>query len=193
MVRSGYNMKVMTHFHLAKLSLKNIKEKYPEKFSLKMFYLGTIMADCCWLPYTNPHFHKKSRNYVEKKLDSLLKKTKFSLYDSLQFGIIIHYICDFCCHVHSTGGIGNAVDHVMYERRIQKYLLSNISKISDKIKIKACKNTQDIKDMITRQVIKYKNGSQSFMWDIDNCIEICTNVCDSVFKSFNVKMQSIPV
>lgn len=182
-------MKVRTHFHLAKLSLKNIKEKYPEKFSLKMFYLGTILADCCWLPYTNPHFYKKSNGYVEKKLDSLLNKKKFSAYDSLQFGIIIHYICDFCCHSHITGGIGNAVDHVVYERKIQKYLLNNISKMSEMIKTNVCHNTMEIKDMISRHVSKYKNGSHSFKWDIDNCIEICTNVCDSVFRAFNIKNQ----
>ena len=66
-------MKVRTHFHLAKLSLRNLKPFYPKNFSINMFYFGTILADCCWLAYTNPHFYKKSDKYVEEKLDDLLE------------------------------------------------------------------------------------------------------------------------
>lgn len=122
-------MKVRTHFHLAKLSLRNLKPFYPKNFSINMFYFGTILADCCWLAYTNPHFYKKSDKYVEEKLDDLLETKEFNWYNSLQLGIIIHYLCDFCCYSHITDSIGNVNEHMAYERKIQKYLLNNIKNL----------------------------------------------------------------
>ena len=155
-------MKVRTHFHLAKLALKNIKTKYPKDFSLNMFYIGTIIADCSWLPYTNP-----------------------------QFGIIIHYLCDFCCYSHISGGIGDVGDHIIYERKIQKYLLDNISKISKMIVSKSYNNTQELKKFINSQIAKYKEGKHSFMWDIENSIEISSIVCSAVFDKYNLKGKVI--
>ena len=184
-------MKVRTHFHLAKLALKNIKTKYPKDFSLNMFYIGTIIADCSWLPYTNPHFHKKSFKYVEDKLEKLINKRKFNAYNSLQFGIIIHYLCDFCCYSHISGGIGDVGDHIIYERKIQKYLLHNISKISKMIVSKSYNNTQELKKFINSQIAKYKEGKHSFMWDIENSIEISSIVCSAVFDKYNLKGKVI--
>ena len=170
-------MKVRTHFHLAKLALKNIKTKYPKDFSR--------------LPYTNPHFHKKSFKYVEDKLEKLINKRKFNAYNSLQFGIIIHYLCDFCCYSHISGGIGDVGDHIIYERKIQKYLLDNISKISKMIVSKSYNNTQELKKFINSQIAKYKEGKHSFMWDIENSIEISSIVCSAVFDKYNLKGKVI--
>ena len=176
-------MKVRTHFHLAKLSLKENSIKFPKSFSHTMFYLGTIIADCCWLPYTNPHFHSKSFNYVEKKLDYLFETRKCNAYTSLQLGIIIHYLCDFCCYSHISGGIGNVNEHLLYERKIQKYLLNNLSNLHNKIKgNNPIKSINNLKDIIKINLSKYKKGAPSFSWDIDNSIQISSLVCLSFFE-----------
>lgn len=182
-------MKVRTHFHLAKLSLKNLKSLYPEKFSSNMFYLGTILADCSWLAYTNPHFYKRSFKYVEKKLDSILKKEEFNWYNSLQFGIVIHYLCDFCCYSHITDRIGNVNDHMIYERKIQRYLLDNLTNIKTYRNRKNKNKFKDIKIIINNQISKYRNGKPSFRWDIENCLEMSTDVCETVFYIFKRKKE----
>ncbi|WP_294394715.1 zinc dependent phospholipase C family protein [uncultured Clostridium sp.] len=188
-------MKVRTHFHLAKLSLSNIKSSYPENFSLNMFYLGTILADCCWLTYTNPHFYKKSEKYVEKKLDLLLEKDRFNWYNSLQLGIVIHYLCDFCCYSHITDKVGNINDHMIYERKIQKYLLENMTIFNGQHKNKNSRRIYDLQKIIEKQILKYRKGRQCFKWDIQNCIEMSSNVCEVIFRKFENKelCRKIPV
>lgn len=188
-------MKVRTHFHLAKLSLKNIKSSYPQNFSLNMFYLGNILADCSWLAYTNPHFYKKSDKYVEKKLDSLLEKDEFNWYNSLQLGIVIHYLCDFCCYSHITDKVGSINEHMIYERKIQKYLLENMKSFNIPERKKNTKRIHDLKNIIKNQIIKYRKGKHCFKWDIQNCIEMSSNVCEFIFRSFKKKelCRRIPV
>ncbi len=180
-------MKVRTHFHLAKLSLHNLKSCFPENFSLNMFYLGTIIADCCWLAYTNPHFYKKSDKYIEKKLDNLLEKEKLNAYNSLQLGIIIHYLCDFCCYSHINDSIGNVNEHMVYERGIQKYLLSNLKSFKIPGGKKNKKKFKDLKAIISTQVFKYRKGKHSFKWDIQNSVEMSSYVCEEVFRKFKNK------
>lgn len=180
-------MKVRTHFHLAKLSLGNLKQFYPKKFSIKMFYFGTILADCCWLVYTNPHFYKRSDKYVEEKLDTLLEKAEFNWYTSIQLGIIIHYLCDFCCYSHITDSIGNVSEHMSYEREIQKYLLKNIKTLKVPKRKKNNKTIKELKSRIKSQILKYRKGKHCFKWDIQNCIEMSSDVCEVIFMQFKNK------
>lgn len=177
-------MKVRTHFHLAKLSLRNLKPFYPKNFSINMFYFGTILADCCWLAYTNPHFYKKSDKYVEEKLDDLLETKEFNWYNSLQLGIIIHYLCDFCCYSHITDSIGNVNEHMAYERKIQKYLLNNIKNLKTPKRKTNKKTIKELKSRIKSQILKYRKGKHCFIWDIQNCIEMSSDVCEVIFMQF---------
>ena len=71
----------------------------------------------------------------------------------------------------------------------EKYLLNNISKISKKIISKSYDDTQELKKFINSQVLKYKKGRHSFMWDIENSIEISSNVCSAVFNACNLNKK----
>ena len=155
-------MKVRTHFHLAKLSLRNLKPFYP----------------------TNPHFYKKSDKYVEEKLDDLLETKEFNWYNSLQLGIIIHYLCDFCCYSHITDSIGNVNEHMAYERKIQKYLLNNIKNLKTPKRKTNKKTIKELKSRIKSQILKYRKGKHCFRWDIQNCIEMSSDVCEVIFMQF---------
>ena len=183
-------MKVRTHFHLAKLSLKHISSNIPKGFNKNLFYFGTILADCCHLPFTNPHYIDSSYSFIKDKIKKISKKKSFTYYDSLELGIIIHYICDFCCYSHITGGIGNPNKHMLYERQIQRYLLKNINSFNKNFNISSLyKDENSNTTSKVRQLIKfvcyqlniYRKGNHSFQWDIVNSIIISSKVLETLF------------
>ena len=126
-------MKVKTHVKLAELSLiKNINT-IPKGFSKFMFNFGLVMVDQSWLVTTHPHYMQKSLEYINKKIEELLSVKKFNAYYSMQLGIVVHYLCDFCCNSHISGSIGNISYHLKYERELQKHLFKNFDILKNKI------------------------------------------------------------
>lgn len=196
-------MKVRTHYLLAKLSLNNLSNDIPEKFNKTFFYLGTIIADCCLLPFTNPHYFNDSFAYVNKSIYKLSKERSFSNINSLKLGIIIHYLCDFCCHSHINDCIGNPNNHMLYERRIQKYLIKNIENYKNNFNVislyKANKNSLSSSE--TRKLVKfidfhvnaYRKGVPSFEWDITSSLIVSKRICDKFFEMFNNKEYKEPI
>lgn len=183
------NMKIRTHINLAKLSLMSRERDYPPNFSFIFFYFGTIIADLCWLPYIHPHFFSKSEKYIYNKIEKLISRKNFSIYESIQLGIINHYICDFCCYVHITGDVGRVDKHVIYEHNINEYLLKNFEEFRKEDFIRDAINYDNafIKKFIKDEVLKYKEGQHSYDWDIVNAIKINSIVCESILSFFLVQ------
>jgi hypothetical protein len=181
-------MKVRTHMNLGKLILLKNSHKLPEGFSTFMFNFGLIMVDQSWLVKTHPHFAQKSLSYIQNKIKSLLLNTKFNAYSSMQLGVVIHYLCDFCCFVHKDGTIGNINEHLKYERNLQKHLLNNFSKLKEKYVHKYCNhnilssNLSEINNFINTKLLKYRQGDMSYDWDIENCIELSSTVCSLILS-----------
>lgn len=183
-------MKVNTHVKLAELSLIKHNNIIPKGFSKFMFNFGLIMVDQSWLVKTHPHYMKKSFEYINKKIENLLSLKKFNAYSSIQLGIIVHYLCDFCCHSHISGSIGNISYHLKYERELQKYLFKNFHIIKNRLHNNSDKanliahDIASIKNKLHDILTNYAKGEKSYIWDITNCIEISSFICSAIF-SFN--------
>lgn len=182
-------MKVKTHVKLAELSLIKNLNIVPVGFNKFMFNFGLIMVDQSWHIKTHPHYAQKSLEYIHGKIEELLSVKKFNGYYSMQLGIVIHYLCDFCCNSHITGSIGNITYHVKYEYELQKYLLKNYDNFKEQIKNKSSNinfnlnNIAAIKECIKNTLNNYRCGEASYSWDIKHCIEICSMVCSTVFSA----------
>lgn len=185
-------MKVRTHVKLAELSLIKNLTNIPKGFSKFMFNFGLVMVDQSWLVTTHPHYVQKSLEYINKKIEKLLSIEKFNAYHSLQLGIVIHYLCDFCCNSHITGSIGNVSYHIKYERDLQKYLLENFDALKTQIHNKSnninskLHNLASIKASIDKTLFNYIKGEASLHWDVKHCVEISSFVCTAIFNSSNI-------
>lgn len=181
-------MKVRTHVKLGELALNNMNA-IPEGFSRIMFNFGLVIIDQSWHVKTHPHFMQKSLGYVFKKVEKLLSVKKFNAYTSMQLGIAVHYLCDFCCHVHASGSIGNLLYHVQYEYELQKYLLENYDSLKEHSKESlynmnfTLNNISQIKISIESTLRDYYKGEASYLWDITNSIEITSIVCSAIFAN----------
>lgn len=185
-------MKVRTHVKLAELSLIKNLTNIPKGFSKFMFNFGLVMVDQSWLVTTHPHYVQKSLEYINKKIEKLLSIEKFNAYHSLQLGIVVHYLCDFCCNSHITGSIGNVSYHIKYERDLQKYLLENFDALKMQIHNKSntintkLHNLASIKASIDKTLLNYIRGDASLHWDVKHCVEISSFVCSAIFNSSNI-------
>jgi len=188
-------MKVKTHVKLAELSLiKNINA-VPKGFSKFMFNFGLVMVDQSWLVSTHPHYMQKSLGYINKKIEQLFSIKRFNAYYSMQLGLVVHYLCDFCCNSHISGSIGDISYHLKYERELQKYLFKNFDTLKNKIHNKSnninltFQNISSIKTSIDHALRNYVNGDASYAWDIDQCVEISSFVCSAIFN-FNLNLSN---
>lgn len=179
-------MKVKTHVKIAELSFNNIKV-VPKGFSKFMFNFGLVMIDQSWHVKTHPHYMQKSFKYVIEKIEELLAVKKFNGYYSMQLGIVIHYLCDFCCNAHISGSVGNIPYHIKYEWELQRYLLNNFDELKNYF-TNAENNTScifnslaSIRETIESILENYINGKASYLLDIKQCVEITSVVCSSVF------------
>lgn len=176
-------MKVRTHVKLAQLAFDSNSVKIPKGFSKFMFNFGLVMIDQSWHVKTHPHYMQKSFDYITKKIDELSLIDQFNGYYSMQLGIVVHYLCDFCCYAHITGSIGNVRFHLDYERKIQRYLLENYPALLNELnKSNLSANVSDIKSSLVRVLEEYKNGSHSYFWDIKKCTEASYILCYNIFN-----------
>ncbi|MBU3179452.1 zinc dependent phospholipase C family protein [Clostridium estertheticum] len=187
-------MKVKTHVKIAELAFRNNIDIVPKGFSKFMFNFGLVMIDQSWHVMTHPHYMKKSLAYVLEKIEKLISVKRFNGYYSMQLGIVVHYLCDFCCNAHISGSVGNIQYHLKYERDLQRYLLDNYdilgqnfnNPLNDKSHI--LNSLTSIKASIENILDNYIKGDVSYLLDIKQCVEITSTVCSNVFD-FNVGLS----
>ena len=170
-------MKIRTHCNMARLAMNEI-EKRLNSYKLPlykkiMFYIGTMEPDFSFKQFIYPHYYVKSSEYVYKKIELLKNKSEMNASFMFEFGKVIHYFNDFCCYVHRTGDAGNLQEHMVYERKINRYLLKKRNEIHIDIKdrgnIETCNN---IVHTIETILSEYKMAEPSCQLDINKSIEI---------------------
>jgi hypothetical protein len=142
-----------------------------------VFCIGSLIPDLSPMQFFKRHFYESSGEYVFEKLKKLNGKT--SLYSVFRYGKMAHYVSDFCCHVHSDGKIGNALEHIKYERGLNKYLIKNFRDIKSKSNLHF-----DGKDL--KSVLKdYMQAKKScFVTDITYAVEACCSICEMAENRF---------
>ena len=170
-------MKIRTHCNMARLAMNEIEKtltSYKLPFYKKiLFYMGTMEPDFSIKQFIYPHYYVKSSEYVYKKIQLLKDKAEIDGSFMFEFGKVVHYFDDFCCYVHRTGDAGNIQEHMVYERKINKYLLKKRKEIHMDIKDRGNIETyNNMVDTIETILGEYKMAEPSCQLDIDKSIEI---------------------
>lgn len=122
------------------------------------------------------HFYVKSREYVQKKLKQLSGRN--SLFTLLLYGKMAHYVSDFCCSVHSGGGVGNIREHILYERALNRYALEKY----DLLKAE-CDSWRERKDLTSVLNCYHHSQKFDFYTDLSFAVKACVDVCMKVYFS----------
>lgn len=173
-------MRKQTHIYIARLSVENIiisekliKIRHISKWA---FYFGTVLPDLSITQFRHPHYYEKSSEYVFNKLDKIERKPTKGLVDAIRLGEMAHYLCDFCCYAHNGGSIGRIFEHLLYERKINRYILNNYHTLQDMItnSMPVNKNTGEAIKKIKNELEDYRNMEPSYDRDIMKSINITT-------------------
>lgn len=178
-------MKVRTHMNIARLSVKRLINNIEFSWFKKvLFYFGTIQPDLSITQFIHPHFYVKSAKYIFHKIKKLQERETQGLISAFELGRIVHYLSDFCCQVHSGGGIGNVNEHMRYERRINKYLIRNFNRVFKSIadrqsSILKCDN---MISFIEETIKEYTLTKPSFYNDIEKSSRICIALLNGLYS-----------
>lgn len=161
-------MKLRTHFLIAKIASENSGFTFWER---NVFCVGSLIPDFSPMQFIHRHFYAKSGEYVEKKLKQISGRN--SLLVLMVYGKMAHYVSDFCCSVHSGGGIGNIHEHIQYERALNYYALENYELMKYQC-------MEQIKQQSLKNILNQYNNSikSDFHTDLTFAIKACIEVCE---------------
>lgn len=177
-------MHFKSHIKMADFILMQTSEFLPDRFSRFMFRLGSVIPDISWLILVHPHFAKKSLDYIETKIEKLQMQTSYGAYSSMQMGIIVHYLADFCCYTHNRKHIDTYRQHSRYESELQRYLLDNVSIFMEKYTAAeepTLGNNWETRSLIEGYLQDHRQGGAGFAWDIEKAVEVGAAICISAF------------
>ena len=181
-------MKLKTHLFIAKKIINNNKDNVLLKYYSPFFYLGTILPDLIASYKVHPHYFEESSEYVYSKIEKISNSSKLNIFNSIRAGIVVHYLCDFCCHAHIRGNFDSLRKHLKYENDLEKFILeeensevamdNNINTESSNILY----GPKTLNYYIIEQIKSYRLGAPSYMWDYKNATELCSTVFNSLFN-----------
>lgn len=181
-------MKLKTHLFIAKKIINNNKEDILLKYYSPFFYLGTILPDLIASYKVHPHYFEESSEYVYSKIEKISNSGKLNIFNSIRAGIIVHYLCDFCCYAHIRGNFDSLRKHLKYENDLEKFILDGES---SEVAIDNNINTENsnilyepetLNSYIIEQIKLYRLGDPSYKWDYTNATEVCSTVFNSLFN-----------
>ena len=114
----GFSMLYRTHEYLGIILYPVICEQWNVSLSKKRFVRGSVKPDMSSLFVRHPHFWRRSRKFVFKKIEKLCRKTLSTDTKNKKFsenlGIVLHYTADFFTSVHNI--VPNRLqEHINYE------------------------------------------------------------------------------
>lgn len=181
-------MKLKTHLFIAKKIINNNKDNVLLKYYSPFFYLGTILPDLIASYKVHPHYFEESSEYVYSKIEKISNSGKLNIFNSIRAGIVVHYLCDFCCHAHIRGNFDSLRKHLKYENDLEKFILdrensevamdNNINAESSNILYEP----ETLNSYIIEQIKSYRLGDPSYSWDYRNATELCSTVFNSLFN-----------
>lgn len=104
-----------------------------EKLYIEILCIGSMLPDLMPSQFIHHHFYQKSKIYIFKKIEKLIKEEKASFFNIIALGKISHYLSDFCCFAHRNESIKNPREHILYERELNRFMLKNMEEIRNRV------------------------------------------------------------
>jgi len=180
-------MWIQTHLRIARLSLKKMDEifttdKKMGKVNRVMFCLGSMAPDMSPIQFKHPHMYEDSSDYIFSNMDKLQNKKKIGLLSSYELGKSIHYLCDFCCYAHRVERNETLMEHMRYEKYLDKYIRENFDDLKEKTKCDNMENkdSREINLYIYSLISDDEIRVPSYRKDITKSVKVITALCQSI-------------
>ncbi len=184
-------MDVSTHLEIAKIVKKAVEEQFPIKLDTTGFYYGAIKPDISPELVKILHYKKDSFNYIKQEIKKLwetkpIGTMKYSRHLSERLGVIMHYITDYFCYVHSDHYQGSMFLHCLYELELAVYCKVKARKLkinNDCGKSNILRNYNDLGHYIEKLHCEYMSKKPGKGLDISFALQACITLCLSMISA----------
>lgn len=217
-------MNIITHIDIANTLQKEIENVLPVKMDSLSFSYGCIKPDICKGYKKTPHILSYCGDILSSVYYQILDVNLLSIKCEKQFGkyiftnvgeyisagnrlvlskkfcellgVLVHYICDFFCHVHSSRYTGTMLGHYAYETLYISYFRKTIKSFDIKEALsnnKICSfrctldesiSVDELKEAIHGQYMLYLMQKQSFDLDMKYSMSISYLLCFSIIQRY---------
>jgi hypothetical protein len=176
-----------SHIIIGNIVCDYLKQRYNISLDRQSFVRGNVIPDYSMLGVLEPHFPKRSLDFVKKQVahlaDTYLQSAVIGSGCSLNLGIICHYLTDFFCHAHSIGYKQYIINHVRYEKALHKYLVENKKRILGGLSYYSIDDSsaENINKRLFDLLLEYSiKAEHSFENDITYIIKVCVYAAASI-------------
>ena len=156
-----------------------IAENLPRR-DRRWLLLGSILPDILFYTYLKGHTWESSFENISKKIYELGMNGRNNRYSYLMLGYMLHYVEDFYTLAHNPVFEGNLSEHIMYERKLSKYLSERNYLLSGK---------KDNKMTITAVLEYLKNSHKTYLeqaGDFETDVLYIYTTAEMVFELFHI-------
>lgn len=178
-------MKYRIHRDLAERIREGCEGRLNVRINPRWFGIGNVYPDCSHQRLLYLHEIQPAGKMVGRMIRRFCKKSIYSgqilsRWRSFRLGIVMHYICDFLCYVHSPAFEGSLMEHRAYEQEQGK--LTQSPQMRDVISFYGAENADELFNMLIQTIRRRDSESFSPAGDLDFALSIGTELAYAMLR-----------
>ncbi len=178
-------MKYRIHRRLSEQIREGCEGRLPICIHPRWFALGNVYPDCTHQRVLHLHQRDSAGLMVERMIRRFCRKgigrdKALSRWRSLRLGIIIHYLCDFSCYVHTSDFRGTLREHRAYEQEQGK--VAGIGSLKNLVDFYGAGDSVELIRLMESALAGREPGSYSPAGDLDYALSLGTEAASSMLR-----------
>lgn len=179
------SLKYRIHRELSERIREGCEGRLNIRINPRWFSFGNVYPDCTHQRLMHMHEIDAAGNMVERMVDRFCKKNigsgqRLSRWRSLRLGIVMHYICDFSCYVHTPEFKGTLRDHRAYEQMQSRY--KDEARMRDICSFYGAESAADAYNQLFQTIRSRDDQSYSPSEDLNYALSIGTEMAYAMLR-----------
>lgn len=174
----GLYMFVYSHFYVGRYLADHLS--FHQNFSRKKFVFGNMKPDLHLPACGRPHKARNSFEFVMGLLEEAAEKGEKGADASCCLGVACHYLTDFFTYPHSERFEGKRAEHLLYEKRLHRKILT--MGMDGRLKLLLCAPCSNLKELRARLELLLGRYEQerSMEADVTYALTACLLACSTI-------------
>lgn len=188
-------MNIFNHLNIARTTLQAIEKEVSVRLDPMAFRYGNIKPDISPSLFRIPHIKESAMDFIKGEIKELVNYEmsafpKCTKEFSQKLGIIMHFLSDFFCFVHSPHYTGSEFNHYVYEMHLSSYWIRNSGApkmVNPLPQVPISPDYSSICGYIEETYEQYLKGPMSYATDKSYTLAVCSSVSLSVITACLMK------
>lgn len=178
-------MKYRIHRELSERIREGCEGRLNIRINPRWFAFGNVYPDCTHQRLLHMHEVRAAGNMVERMMNRFCKRSlsdrqNLSRWRSLRLGIVMHYVSDFSCYVHTPEFKGTLSEHRAYENK--QCAFSGSEQMRDICSFYGAESADEAYRQMLQVVEGRERGSYSPSGDLDYALTVGTELAYAMLR-----------